>query len=146
MSSIGIMGLVQLAIGLIIPLLAIICGIVCAVYRRLSSWLTLVALGFFGEAVLGIADRLFNLLFFQVIEASEMPVRDVLLVYHLSSTLGHVLAVFLLTLGIILALGDISRRMSRPRDMAVDARDRPPALEAREAWQPRQEGSQDIQR
>lgn len=142
MSSMSIMSFVYLAIGLLIPLLFGVCGLVCVVYRRLSAWLALVALGFFGETVLGIADRVFNLLLFRM---SDMPSHSVMQRYHLGLTLGYVLAVALMTLGIILALGDISRRMARLRDVPGEVRDRMPAQEAREAWRPRQEGSRDIQ-
>ncbi len=143
MHSIDIASLVQMVIGLSIPLMSGVCGIVCLAYRRLSPWLTLVALGFLGEAAVGIAERAFAFWFFQI---SERPSLDFLRLYQLGSTLGYALAVALLTLGILPALGDISRRVSRLRDAPGDARDRTPAPEARETWRPRQDDSRDIQR
>jgi hypothetical protein len=143
MVSFDIWYYVQLAIGLLLPVMATVCGVVCIVYRRLSAWLTLVALGFLGEAFLGIVDRAF---WFVVLRDSELSSHTVLQLFSLGSTFGYILGLFLIMLGLVLGLSDIQRRMSRLREATGEMRDRMPAQEAREPWRPRQEGSPDIQR
>jgi hypothetical protein len=51
----------------------------------------------------------------------------------------------MIMLGLILALGDIQRRMRRLREASGEMRERLPAQEARETWRPRREDSPDIQ-
>jgi hypothetical protein len=143
MSSVNLSFLVQTVVGLIVPLLAGVCAIFCLVYRRLSPWLILMALGFLGYCLLGIVNRLGWWYLFQNSVISSEP--TLLQVFSYATSFGFIVAFFLLMLSLVLALGDIQRQMMRLRNAGGDLRERLPISETRESWRPRQEGSRDIQ-
>jgi hypothetical protein len=126
---------------LVVPLLAGVCAVLCFIHRRLSPWLPLAGAGFLLETLVGIGSRVV----FRII-GYFYPIgqgRDVYGLFFLGQTLGYILAFALILLGLALGLGEIGRRMRRLEQESGGPR--LGAEDAREQWQPRKEGSQDIQ-
>jgi hypothetical protein len=138
-----IMQLVNLAVGLMLPLLSGVCAVLCFVHRRLSSRLMLLGAGFLLECIIGLVNRL-GVFAFNYFIGPSLGVRfDV---FFFVMLVGYVLAFTLIVMGLALSLGDIARRMRRMEYEAGDPRSRFGAEDPREPWQPRTEGSRDIQR
>src|SRR5262245_13314956 len=126
-----IMALVNLAIGLVVPLIAALCAVFCFARRRLSSWLILSAAGFLLVTVVGELHRLS--LFFRLSYMGHPPGASLELLFG-STTLGHMLAFALILIGLSLGLGGIARRMRRLEQEAGEPRPGFGAENVREPW------------
>jgi hypothetical protein len=136
------MQLVNLAVGLVVPLIAAICAVLCFVHRRLSSWLMLAAAGFLLAAAVGVVTQLSIL---AVNYFWGEPFGASYGLFFGSMTVGRIVAFALILIGLALGLGNIARRMRRMEHEAGEPRARFGAENVQESWQPRKEGSRDIQ-
>jgi hypothetical protein len=138
-----IMQLVNLAVGLVVPLLAAICAVLCFVHRRLSSWLILAAAGFLLVTTVGVVTQLSILALYYL---WGEPFGASYGLFFGSMTVGRIVAFALILIGLAPGLGNIARRMRRLEHETGEPRARFGTEDARESWQPRKEGSQDIQK
>ena len=140
--------LANLAVGLVFSLFTGVCAVLCFVHRRLSSRLMLLGAGFLLQCIVGLVTRLgvFALTYFERIGAFGGPLSPGLKEFFIIMPVGgYILAFTLIVVGLSLSLGDIARRMRRLEYEPGEPRSRIGAEEAREARQPRKEGSHDIQ-
>ncbi len=114
-------------------------GAACIWYRRLSRWLTLVAIGLFGQSITGLCPTLSA----GIVRRGELNTD--LGSMFLAFSVWAVLMTALIVSGLIMTFVDLKRRMRTLRE-AVELRGREPWAEVGELWRPPQGGSHDIQR
>ncbi len=138
-----IMQLLNLAFGMVLPLLAAVCAVLCFVHRRLSPRLMTLAAGFLLYCLVGLVNRLglFALPYY-----TGEPLGVSFRLFFVVTSVGLIAAFTLIVLGLALSLGDIARRMRRLEQETGEPRPGFGTEAVREPWRPRQEGSPDIQR
>jgi hypothetical protein len=124
-----------------IPLVEVLCGVTCLVFMRLSKGLLLAGAGFMGVAFFsflnGVTPRLLR-----ATEAGDFKVETVI---HIVLYLFIIVMYLLVAGGLAMTFMDVQKRLAIGSREPFDPRDRPFPPQAREPFQPRQEGSHDIQ-
>jgi hypothetical protein len=134
--------MLNFTVGLVIPVLAGVCAVLCFVHRRLSSRLTMLGAGFLLECIVGLINRL-GILALNYSTGATFGVSFG--VFFFITLVGHILAFTLIVVGLALSLGDIARRTRRLERDLGEPRTHLGTEDARESWRPRTQGSQDIQ-
>jgi hypothetical protein len=124
---------------LFIPLVEVFGAGVCIWYRSLSKWLMLVMLGLLGQAIFHVL-----LILSPMLVGGATTGRDaagLALLAMLCSTLMVALTVS----GLTMTLADVKQRLRKLREAVGKLRGQVTLPSANERWQPRKEGSRDIQ-
>ncbi len=129
--------------GFAIPFGALLAGVVCLVYMRLSKGLLLSMVGFGGVAFFTFVNTMAN----RMVRVTSRDELQTINIIHAGAYLVIAVMYLLITGGLVMAFIDVQKQLRRRSDGPLDSRDRlPPVSEARGTWPPQNQGSPDIQR